>query len=346
MIVHFNKPGRIKVFLKDSNKKNFFKICKEVLVLWATKKEVPMYYFKHLYRKDITNYREYMGSKLVRRIKASTRLHKPEYTSILNNKLNFSLYCEKNSIPTPTLLGHNFETTFFYQNKVSHLRTLDDLIQFYRLIFDTKNLQAIFFRPLALLGGKGCFKLDKKNYSEKLKAEFKNLLQGDYTHTEVIAQHPDINRIYAKSINTLRILTYLNKDGVEVVTSFIRFGAGGSVVDNGSSGGLSVGIVQESGTLKCLSYVDMEFGGGELERHPDTAFLFEGFKIPFFKEACELVKQATEHIPNGFIGWDVAITPTGPTIIEGNENPSLFVMDVLDGGLLKNPKMKNVIAAI
>lgn len=90
----------------------------------------------------------------------------------------------------------------------------------------------------------------------------------------------------------------------------------------------------------------MKFGEEELEAHPDTGFRFENFKIPYFKEACELVKNATKHIPNGYIGWDVAITPLGPTIVEGNEDASIFFSDVSYGGLLKNAQMKKVIAAM
>lgn len=344
--MHFNNPGRIKIFFKDPNKKNFFKICKEVLVLWVIKKEVPMYYFKYLYRKDVKNYKDYLGAKLGRRIHASTRLHKQEYTSILNNKLNFALYCEKNALQTPALIGHNFGNSFFYGNGIREITNLDELLHFYEGVFGSIDAEAIFFRPLTLNGGKGCFKLDREKLPEQLEAEFKNLMNGDYIQTEVIAQHQEINAIYGKSINTLRVMTHFDNGNVDIVSCFIRFGTGGSIVDNGSLGGLSVGIVQESGTLKRTSYVDMEFGGGGLERHPDTGFEFENFQIPYFKEACELAKNAAKHIPNGFIGWDIALTPTGPTIIEGNEDPGLFVSDVLYGGLLKNPHMLKVIARI
>jgi len=344
--MHFNKPGRIKVFIKDPNKKNLLKICKEVAILWLTKKEVPMYYFKHLYRKDIMNYRDYLGPKLGRKIHASKRLHKQEYTSILNNKLNFSLYCEKNGIPTPKLIGHNFGGSFFSLNGIIEITNIEELVHFFENVFSSIDVEAIFFRPLALNGGKGCFRLDREKLRQQLQVEYENLLEGDYAHTEAITQHTEIDAIYSKSINTLRILTHIDNGNVDIITSFMRFGTGGCVVDNGGAGGLSVGIDQESGTLKRTSYLDMEFGGGELEKHPDTGFVFKNFKIPGFKEACELAKSAAKHIPNGIIGWDIALTPTGPTIIEGNEDASLFVCDVLSGGLLKNPHMQKVLARI
>ncbi len=346
MAIQLNDPGRIKVFFKDSDKKSFLKICREILVLLATKKEVPMYYFKYLYKKDVTNYRDYLAPGEARRIHVSDKLHKSEYTSILNNKLNFAHYCERNAIKTPALIGHNFGGSFFSGNGIRDISNIGELIHFYTDVFSSTDVGAIFFRPLSLKGGKGCFRLDREKFQQQLEAEYENLMDGDYTHTETIAQHPDIGAIYGKSINTLRILTYIDNGEVRIVSSFIRIGAGGSIVDNGSSGGLFVGIDQVSGTLKRTGYRDMKFGGGEFEEHPDTGFRFENFKVPCFREACDLARVATKHIPNGFIGWDIALTPTGPSVIEGNVNPDLFMSDVAYGGLLRNPNMLKVIAGI
>lgn len=346
MSIHFTNPGRIKVFINDPNKKNLIKICKEVLVLWVTRRELPMYYFKHLYKKEVKNYKDYLSTDLNNRLQCSPKLKKEEYTSILSNKLNFSLYCEKNNIPTPKLIGHNFGKSFFSGNGIREISTINELIHFYESVFESINVKAIFFRPLSLYGGQGCFKLSRENFQKKLQSEYNNLMNGNYAHTEVIEQHPEINAIYSKSINTLRILTHMDNGKVDVITSSIRFGVKGSVVDNTSSGGLSLGISQKFGTLKRTAYFNLEFGGEQTIKHPDTGFEFNNFKIPYFKEACELVKNASKHIPNGMVGWDVAVTPSGPTLIEGNEDPSLFMSDILEGGLLKNPKMLKMIARL
>ncbi len=339
-------PGRIKVFLKNPNKKNYFKIAKEVVVLWITKREVPMYYFKHLYKKDIKNYKDYVSTKEAARIHASKKLHKKEYTSILRNKLNFALFCERNGIRTPKLIAYNFGRSFFVGKSFSEIANRSDLINFYTEVFDATDAGAIFFRPLALNQGQGCLKLDRETFSQQLESQYENLVSGDYIHTEVIKQHPQINDIYGKSINTLRIVTTMDNGEVNIISSYLRLGAGGSFIDNVSSGGFFVGINQESGTLKQRGFRDMKFGGKELEEHPDTGFTFENFRIPYFKEACELVENATKYIPNGFIGWDVAITPTGPTIIEGNEDAGLFSSDVAYGGLLQHPEMRKLMARI
>ena len=44
-----------------------------------------------------------------------------------------------------------------------------------------------------------------------------------------------------------------------------------------------------------------------------------------YKEACNLVKEAATVVEEvKYIGWDIAITPKGPSIIEGNSYPGVF----------------------
>ncbi len=344
--MHFQNPERIKVFLKNPNKKNPLKIFKEILILWVTKGEFPIYYFKHLYKKEINNYRDYIGTKEANRSHDSRKLHKQQYISILADKLIFALYCEKNHLNTPKLVGHNFGANFFWEGKLKKVANKKALIKYYKMIFESANLESIFFRPLSLYGGKGCFKLNLENLEKKLDVEYDNLIRGDYAHTESVKQHPAIAKIHSNSINTLRILTIIDKGKVNIVSSFLRCGVGDSVVDNGTSGGLFIGIDQERGTLKQKGYRDLKFGGDELMKHPDSGFEFQNFEIPFFMQACDLAIKATTYIPDTFIGWDIAITPTGPTIIEGNERPGLFMSDIAYGGLLQNPLMKKILAEV
>ena len=344
--MHFTDPGRIRVFLRDTHKKNFLTIGKEVLTLWALKKEIPLYYFKHLYKKHVPNYRDFLSPGEVNRIKNSSRLHKSEYTSLLHNKLSFALYCDKNGLPSPRLISHNFDTHFFYEGEQYPVDDLVTAVSFFSRVFEAEEVTALFFRPLALNGGQGCFRLDRDHFERQLEAELDTLLQGDYTHTEVITQHPGIDRIYAKSINTLRILTFIENDKVEIISVFMRIGAGGSIVDNGSSGGVFVGIDLETGRMQSIAHRDLKFGGGEFHRHPDTDFEFNNFEVPLFKEACELAKEAARGIPNRFIGWDIALGADGPLVIEGNEDPHLFMSDVAYGGLLQNEIMQRVLDAV
>ena len=341
---NFENIGRIKIFIKDPNKKSFLKIIKEVFILVITKKEIPFYYFKYLYRKDVKNYLDYFSIGEANAIGSSQLLHKPEYKSLLENKLFFALLSEKSPLNTPKLISYNLGNTFYYNNTVKQIYNKSDLVSFFEQVFTVNNLEGLFFRPPSEYGGKGVFKLTRTGLKNELDVRFDSLINGYYVHTKIIEQHKEINKIHNKSVNTLRIISLITSENhPEIISVFMRFGVGDSVIDNASSGGFFVGVNIDEGTLKDTGHYLSQYGGAKIKKHPDSGFIFEGFKVPYFKEACEEVLKGIMVIPNRFIGWDVAITPNGPIIVEANSSPHLQISNIVNGGLLKNPHIKKLL---
>lgn len=337
----FKDIGRIKVFIKDPNKKGFIKMINEVLVLAFTKKEIPFYYFKYLYRKNVENYKDYLSTKELVAIGSKKELHKPEYNALIENKLVFSFFFERTHINTPKLISYNLGVNFFFDGHMEQINEEDSLLLFFERVFDASKVEAIFFRPPSEYGGKGCFKLTKKNFKKELIGKYDEFAKGCLVHTEAVKQHKSIDEIHGKSVSTLRILSLMLPDKtVEIISAFIRFGVGDSVVDNASSGGFVVGVNLEDGTLKDTGHYLIEYGGAEIKTHPDNGFKLGGFKVPFFKEACKEVVKGVTILPDRFIGWDVAIGEDGPVIIEANSLPHIPLSDIAYGGLLKNPHMR------
>ncbi len=65
------------------------------------------------------------------------------------------------------------------------------------------------------------------------------------------------------------------------------------------------------------------------ENHPNTGYPIKGAKIPMWKESLALIKEAGEILPQiGYVGWDVAVTPTGPVLIEGNNLPGHDILQL------------------
>ncbi len=333
----FRNTGRIKVFFKDPNKKGFFKMLNEVLTLWKLKKEFPFYYFKYVYRKHVSNYKDYLSTKEVVKIGLSKKLHNPIYHKVIEDKLEFALQHQIGTFRTPKLVSYNKGINFYYNDSIQEISNKNDLIDFFNKVFTDTNLEELFFRPPSDYGGKGCFKLTKKNLKSEIDEIADDLLSGTYVHNEVVKQHEALNKIHPNSVNTIRLLSFITKTGdIEIIGSFIRFGVGTSVVDNASSGGIFVGVNIEDGTLKKKGHYFIEYGGAEIFKHPESGFVFEGFIIPYYEEAKSEVKKAVKAIPDRFIGWDVAITPSGPTIIESNAGPHLPGSDIAHGGFLKD----------
>jgi hypothetical protein len=136
---------------------------------------------------------------------------------------------------------------------------------------------------------------------------------------EVIQQHPDLNAIWPGSINTSRIVTILKDNKVYVVAAYLRVGNGARPVDNFNGGGMVVPLDKKTG--KILTHA-LDKAGNAYKAHPSTGTPFEGTQVPMWQEIMELVEQAARVEPSiRYVGWDVAVTPNGPVLVEGNHFP-------------------------
>ncbi len=137
---------------------------------------------------------------------------------------------------------------------------------------------------------------------------------------EALHQHPEMDKLCASSINTVRMVTLWPESGEpQLVYALVRMGNGKGCVDNISSGGLYTQVGPD-GALSAPAFCDKT--GEYYDRHPATGTVFRGFCIPYFREAVALCREAARVEPHmRYIGWDVAITPDGPVLVEGNELP-------------------------
>ena len=162
-----------------------------------------------------------------------------------------------------------------------------------------------------------CFDdLVKKVEEISLKKSYSGcLLEGKVLQNEIL------NRINPVSVNTVRVATFLSKNSkAEIHLAVFRLGRAYTCVDNISQGGLVVGVNIEDGTLGEGVYYT-KYGRGRYSEHPDTGVKFKGLKLPYRNEITGLCRKAAR--VSSFcrsIGWDVAITPKGPVLIEGNDH--------------------------
>lgn len=144
-----------------------------------------------------------------------------------------------------------------------------------------------------------------------------------------------MSELNPNAINTLRIVTVRTGDDVYVFASEIRVGTQSSGhVDNLAAGGICVGVdehgkLNEFGLCKYGQYK-------RIDKHPDTMIRFGNFVVPQYESAISLVCKAHKWFYGvKTIGWDVAITENGPTIIEGNDNWEISGLQAANGGLRK-----------
>lgn len=180
-----------------------------------------------------------------------------------------------------------------------------------------KNKNVIIAKPHNQSCGKGVEKIAVNTTT--IDALYDNLIKNNQILIEEnIIQHPQMANLYSNAVNTLRIVTINKNNVVHIVFKSIRIGNAGNVVDNFNHGGLFA-IIDDFGIISSPA-VDKK--GNIYTNHPFTNHPIVGFKIPLFDNALDLVKDMAAVTPEvGYVGWDIAITPTKAIVIEANPFP-------------------------
>lgn len=251
-----------------------------------------------------------------------------EYKKLYSKEETLDLFNE-HGIPCPSHVGF-----LIWDKEQGKARFQQNERQTSSLTEALQEYGGLFVKPDDLVQGIGCAKIqlsetgsilldDKPTSEEGLSILFAKTekLQAE----RLVIQHRDLAAFHPNSVNTLRIITMKDSSGnITVNRSLLRMGIGGRCVDNWCTGGLAVKINRD-GTLSEYAWFEKPTQGPQTE-HPDTGVTFKGYKLPYWDESVQLALHAHRAlVPNLFsVGWDVAITPTGPILIEANPNFSIF----------------------
>lgn len=178
----------------------------------------------------------------------------------------------------------------------------------------------IIVKPLEGSSGTGIFHFTPEAWEHREDAFYQELMALQPLIVEQrVQQHESLMALCPASVNTIRIATLLGEKKQGIVYAFLRIG-NGRVVDNVDCGGMAARVDLDTGTLLT---VGADKQGNTFTHHPITGTPIVGFQVPFFEEAKKMCLQAAQKVPQmRFIAWDVAITPEGPLLIEGNSFPS------------------------
>jgi hypothetical protein len=143
---------------------------------------------------------------------------------------------------------------------------------------------------------------------------------------ERLYAHPKLQELSGtSSIQTIRMWTDVDDQGdSRVVFAVFRAISGDHVIDNfasGETGNLLCCVDRARGTLDFgLGLGPDGFGWSKITHHPRTQVSFQDFLLPDWDAACALAKRAALlFLPMRTLGWDIALTPGGPKIIEANK---------------------------
>lgn len=175
------------------------------------------------------------------------------------------------------------------------------------------NKSKIIAKPIDGIGGEGIKIIDTQE---------KNIYENynNYLLEEIIVQDHKLSELYDKSVNSIRIFTFFDGEKSYLLQAILKIG-NGNYVDNFSSYGMYA-FLNDKGTVitPAIDKDDQIYG-----IHPISKKQILNFQVPQFDQAKDLVLKAAKEIPEvKYVGWDVAISNSGPCIIEGNSYPGVF----------------------
>ncbi len=314
---------------------------------------MPKHYIsRYLFKKGVSNIKDFLPNKFLSEI--PSLFNEKRVKEVLDNKLYFHLFYSQFNIRLPKILLYNHKRMFVSGNKCIEVKSLNDFCVILEETFKQNPSydSIIIKKTYASSSGRKIFKL----FTHQLRTDlqivseiFEEVTRSEFLFQETIRQHPDIDKLNTSSLNTIRIDTFIDGDGnIDIISAHIRMSTNNYHIDNISSGGCFVGISLQTGELRKFGYSLIKTRGGNvLKEHPTTNAIFENVRIPFFPEVKELVIKAAGLMPElRLIGWDVAVSESGPILIEGNSDYEIRGNDFADGGYLANNTFRKVLHEI
>lgn len=293
-----------------------------------------------LWNKPESSWPEYIGSYELN--EAHKAFSQPEDRYLTKDKIAFAGHCLENDLPTVPIIAAIDRSTLrgsaFSQDDAPTEEWMTAIASapsrlFLKQIDGGQGVGAFTAkrdRDLWRFGG-------KTGTAEDLHAFcLKNMLgkRGWIVQPE-IRPHPQLaQQLSPRALSTARLVTYM--DGLEpkLLFAVLRIPVGDSETDNwslGLSGNLVAPIDLTSGAL----------GPGRTSRskhwpiiyatkkHPDTGKDIENYILPYWEETRTLALRAQSTLPQvPTTGWDIAITETGPVILETNSGYGIEIHEV------------------
>lgn len=343
--------GKVHRFLREDvpywvtrpNKKPLLQQAREMADLWRAYHLFPYQYFKHdLYLRSVGDgYRHFIPAFVAD--KSIDDFNPRPFAPWLEDKVQFGARMAEANLPAVT----TFAILRIGDGK-ARARDRNDQAVTFPAFLDLARHEAggeIFVKPRFGGQGIGAYRLQLTatglaREGEPLdEAGLVRLLAphgfDDYLVQPYFEQHPEMRVLNPSSVNTLRVVTLLNRGEVEIVGAALRVGAGRDDTDNWSSGGFIAKVELPSGRVARTARTKLGYSATrELERHPNTGVVFGDIVIPHAAAVeAVVVRGARAFSPIRLIGWDVAIGADGPRVLEGNFLSAFLMLQDACGGL-------------
>jgi len=336
-----SRLDQLRAVVRDPERKALPTILFETIALSLKARQPAGFYFSSFLYKKGVDVADHLSTRDMWGIQDV--LSDPAAVDIVHNKLFIHEFFSGRHIPVPRLLAYNFNERLFAEAGESwrlHLiGGLDNCVAALRSLVAKSNSKSIFVKPTKGWGGSRTRKVSDTDLREQGPAIHDYMLSSSYIIQEEVAQHPALKTLNPTSLNTVRMDTFRAKGRTaQIMSALLRMGMAGSSADNIAAGGVYTGIDLETGRLNERAYKKLAKSAVGYLAHPTSGVTFKGYQLPTFEDVKRIALDAANLLPPALVGWDIAVSESGPLLIEGNSRYyDMQLSDVAYGGYIKNP---------
>jgi len=168
-----------------------------------------------------------------------------------------------------------------------------------------------------------------------------------YLFHECLRSHPEIAEICGNTVTTCRLDIFVENEGPRLFYNNWKIPTGRNMNDNfhdGLTGNLAAFLDADTGVVRRLVN-SIGIDQKELVDHPDSGKRLHGFQVPDWDKIKTLCFTAATAFPGLRVqGWDVALTPKGPVLVELNATSDLFARQYISGEGIYNAALIDFLA--
>lgn len=194
-----------------------------------------------------------------------------------------------------------------------------------------QNLEApVFAKPIYGLQSRGTGLIERRGDSLFLNGETDVesaalaaaifAQEGGYMVQECLIQHQALRAAVGNGVSTIRYMLIYDEGRVSPQRAVWKICDGGNKADNFWRENNLLGLLDMATGQVERAITQTENGVEEVSHHSDTGCELAGFELPFWPQITQLAAAAAPLFPGIRVqSYDIAITGTGPVIVEVND---------------------------
>lgn len=170
---------------------------------------------------------------------------------------------------------------------------------------------------------------------------------GGFLLQTALDPHPEMAAIAGDAVGCVRVVTVNDGAGPKPVYSVWKLPAPKAMSDNFWQDGSLISLmdIETGAILTCTRGTGLK--AEQVSHHPTSGAAVTGATLPFWPETVQLACEAHAVFPElGICGFDIAVTPTGPKIVECNDQPAHVLYQYASGNGVWNTEFAPIWKAV